>query len=124
MMLEFLDGSKLQVLDIYGGPKDVLGAVRDVLTIEFDPSYTSFEELREFFIDNPNTNRLFSHIIENGENVKKEIGIGYNLCVSISEIRRLIKTKPGTMEKPRIEDVYIVELGQQTYYEYMYKDKE
>lgn len=124
MVLEFADGTQLTILDIYGGPRDTLGATRDVLSIEFDTNTISFKELREFFMDNPNTNQLFTYVLENGEETKKEIGIGYNICISIAEVRRLIKTRPGTIVKPEIEDLYIVELAQQTYYEYMYENKE
>lgn len=123
MILQFKDGSKLNVLDIFGGPRLIMGVMRDTLRIEVDPSTTSFGELKALFKNNPNTSTLYSYTDavddQNRPVIKKnEIGEGYEIFVSITDEERRITPPPGKMAPDQIEEVFVVTIAQMTYQEY------
>ena len=127
MILEFINGDQINVNSIFGGPKLINGVMRDTLRIEINPNEYTFDQLKSFFKDNPNTSKLYSYSEskdDNGDiiNVKNEIGEGYKIFVSISDEERHIQQVPGKLVPARTEEVYIVTIAQQTYEEYMLKN--
>lgn len=121
MILEFADGTQLQVRDIFGGPRLAMGVMRDTLKIEVDPSTIKFDELRALFKDNPNTTKLYTYTTPKGSDkeVKTEIGEGYRIFLSIGEETRTVNGPPGKMAPTKYEEVYVVQIAQQTYEEYI-----
>lgn len=122
MRLEFLDGSQIEILTIIGGPRLIMGTMRDTLRIEVSPKTIGLEELKSHFKDNPKTKMLYSYtdVEEDGQitEVKNEIGEGYTIFVSISDEERRIAAPPGRLLPDKIEEVYIVTIAQMTYQEY------
>lgn len=123
MILEFLDGSKIDVNAIFGGPQLVNGVLRDTLRIEVDPTTISFNDLKSHFKDNPKTSMLYSYTdgLDDSGNpieVKNEIGEGYNIFVSISDEERKKSTPPGRIQPDQMEEVFVVTIAQMTYQEY------
>lgn len=116
MILEFLDGSKMEVLSIFGGPRLINGVMRDTLRIEISPSAVKFEELRECFKNNPKTAMLYTYTEDS--DTKNNIGEGYQIFVSISDEERKIAVVPGKMVPDEYEEVYVVTIAQMTYQEY------
>jgi len=124
MILEFLDGSQIDVKNIFGGPRLILGVMRDTLRIEVSPDTCSFEDLKVHFKDNPKTESLYTY--ENVENAKGkmvskkiEVGKGYQIFVSITDEVREIPSEPGKMGPINVEEVYVVTIAQLTYPEYV-----
>ncbi len=123
MILEFKDGSQLEVKAIFGGPKLVNGELRDTLRIEVDPKTIYFDNLKSMFKLNKNTDELYvynnpSDVENNPINGKTKIGEGYNIFVSITDEERLISPPPGQLQPKRFEQVYIVTIAQMTYLEH------
>lgn len=123
MTLEFMDGTQLEVRDIYGGPRLVQGVMRDTLRIEVSPHVCGFDDLREMFMDNPNTRHLYTYVNnqdEDGKSItsKVEVGEGYLIFVSISDEIRKVPPIPGKMVPDETEEIYVVQIAQQTYAEY------
>lgn len=127
MKLEFLDGSQIDVLTIIGGPRLIMGVMRDTLRIEVSPSSIGFDELKSHFKDNPKTGMLYTYtdvndVDEDGNpittSVKNEIGEGYKIFVSISDEERKVTAPPGRLLPDQVEEVYIVTIAQMTYQEY------
>lgn len=127
MKLEFLDGSQIDVLTIIGGPRLIMGTMRDTLRIEVSPETIGFDELKSHFKDNPKTGMLYTYTDntttdEDGnvvtELIKNEIGEGYKIFVSISDEERKVASPPGRLLPDRTEEVYIVTIAQLTYQEY------
>ena len=93
MILEFVDGSQLEVSTIIGGPKLINGVLRDTLQIEVDPSTIEFNELKNKFKDNQNTSKLYTYVEDEDGNItdeKVEIGEDYSIFVSISDEEKKI----------------------------------
>lgn len=122
MQLKFVDGSSIQVLSIFGGPRLINGVMRDTLRIEVAPETISFEDLKSHFKNNPKTVKLYT--IEpstdgSTEAKESEIGEGYRIFVSIAEEQKRISAPPGKLVPPKYEDIYVVQIAQQTYEEYV-----
>lgn len=123
MILELLDGTQLEVKNIFGGPRLIDGIMRDTLRIEVDPAVIEFNTLKNLFEDNPNTALISTYTEvtdDNGEttNVKTDIGEGYQLFVSIADTKRKVTPPPGRLVPDTYEEVYIVTIAQLTYQEY------
>ena len=122
MKLEFRDGSQIDVIAIFGGPRLINGVMRDTLRIEVSPETIEFEELKSHFKDNPKTSMLYSYTEEptvNGTVLQKNfIGEGYNIFVSISNEIRRVQNPPGILAPDVMEEVNIVTISQMTYQEY------
>ena len=128
MFLQFSDKSRIEVRNIFGGSKLVNGVLRDTLRIEIDPSVTNYDELCELFKDNPKTsvlNSITTQLDDDGNSIEtvSPIGVGYTVFVSISNERIKKNPVPGQIEKPVYEDIFVVQISQQTYEEYtLYQD--
>lgn len=123
MFLQFSDKSRIEVRNIFGGSKLVNGVLRDTLRIEIDPSVTNYDELCELFKDNPKTsvlNSITTQLDDDGNSIEtvSHIGVGYTVFVSISNERIKKNPVPGQIEKPVYEDIFVVQISQQTYEEY------
>lgn len=122
MKIEFLDGSQIDVITIFGGPRLINGVMRDTLNIEVSPETIGFEELKAHFNNNPKTSTLYSYTEEQtGDGIalqKNKIGDGYNIFVSITDETRRQQTPPGVLAPDVMENVYIVTISQMTYQEY------
>ena len=120
MVLEFLDGTQLEVKAIFGGPRLIMGVMRDVLRIEVDPNTIGFADLRAMFKENPNTRMLYTYVEEDGipDPERKLIGEGYMIFVSISDEERKVTVPPGVMAPDQKEEIFVVQIAQQTYAEY------
>lgn len=123
MILQFKDGTQLDVLGIFGGPRLIMGVMRDTLRIEVDPSSVTFDKLKALFKNNPNTSTLYTYtetVDDNNRPIikKNEVGEGYEIFVSISDEERRITPPPGKMAPDQIEEVYVVTVAQMTYQEY------
>lgn len=123
MILEFKDGTQLEVKAIFGGPRLVNGELRDTLRIEVDPNTIYFDDLKALFRLNENTDELY--VYNNSSDAendpvkgKTKIGDGYNIFVSITDEERLIAPPPGQLQPKRFEQVYIVSIAQMTYLEH------
>jgi hypothetical protein len=115
MILEFKDGTQIEVNNIFGGPQLIFGSMRDCLTIEFDPDKYKFEELKQYFTDRSNTIIMYTY--ENNERI--QVGEGYIKLVSISyEIRVVNNTVIGPFSPPVTEEFYSVKIAQLNYAEY------
>lgn len=126
MLLEFLDGSQLEVNEIFAGPKLVMGVMRDTLRIEIPPDKSTFNELLTKFKDVDNCRTLFTYtddIDENGNPVvvKNTIGEGYCIFVSVTYEERLVRCSPGVLLPDKTESLYIVTIAQMTFNEYIDK---
>jgi hypothetical protein len=126
MFLQFEDKSQIEVKSIFGSYKLIHGVLRDTLRIEIDPDTTSFDELCETFKDNPKTSTLYSvqDPDDNGYQIVTKIGEGYNVFVSISNERVKKNSIPGSMEAPVYEDIFVVQIAQQTYAEYILENSQ
>lgn len=120
MRLRFADKSSIEIKNIFGSYKMINGVLRDTLRIEIDPSTTTFDELCSLFKNNPNLDTLFTvNELDDGSESVSTIGEGYNVFVSISNERIKTSTpEPGKIEKPTYEDIFVVQIAQQTYEEY------
>lgn len=123
MKLEFLDGTQLEVINIFGGPRLVMGVMRDTLRIEVSPNTIDFKDLKTLFKDNPATALLYCYtetVDESGNNIteKNEIGEGYSIFVSVSDEERKVAAPPGRLAPDEIEEVFVVTIAQMTYQEY------
>ena len=125
MILEFMDGSQIEVLSIHGGPRLILGAMRDTLNIELSPEKYSFDELRNHFKDNPKTAFLYTYTEKNiyadppVEPVRIDLGEGYKIFVSILNETKEIPKEPGKLEPPQFQEVFVVTMAQITYAEHL-----
>ena len=120
MTLEFLDGTQLEVIRIFGGPRMINGISRDTLSIEVDPSEATIEELRNLFSDSSKTNNLFLYLSNeaNTTETKSLVAEGYNILVSCRKETRKIDRMPGMISRDEYEDINIVNISQLTYDEY------
>lgn len=123
MILEFVDGTQIEVEAIFGGPRLINGVMRDTLRIEVSPNTIGFDDLKSLFKNNPATSMLYSYtnnIDEEGNAIteKNTIGEGYNIFVSISDETRKVVTPPGMLLPDKLEDIFIVTIAQMTYQEY------
>lgn len=123
MILEFVDGTQIEVEAIFGGPRLINGVMRDTLRIEVSPDTIGFDDLKSLFKNNPATSMLYSYtnnIDEEGNTIteKNTIGEGYNIFVSISDETRKVVTPPGMLLPDKLEDIFIVTIAQMTYQEY------
>lgn len=128
MILEFLDGTQLKVRDIFGGPRIVMGVMRDTFRIEVDHDVSTFEELKKLFKDNPNAKILYTYVDdvdEDGNTIQKrvEAGEGYTIFVSITDETRRVNNVPGRIAPEKTEEVYVIQIAQQTYDEYSGTDR-
>ena len=122
MKLEFLDGSQIDVIAIFGGPKMINGVMRDTLRIEVSPESSNLEDLKTYFKDPLKTSMLFSYTEEqisgNIELKKNMIGEGYNIFVSANQETRKIQQQPGILAPEQTEDINVIVISQMTYQEY------
>lgn len=123
MTLEFVDGTKIPVIAIFGGPANVEGIVRDVLTIEIDPKTISFDVVENHFKNTNNLAHLYTYEPERNEDgnlydVKIEIGEGYTIVLGVDKITRKVNPFPGKIVPETFETVYIVTIAQMTYDEW------
>jgi len=124
MILEFVDKSQIEVITILGGPANINGIIRDVLTIEISKSTTYLDKLKEIFENIDNLARLYSYEEERNENDdilmnRIEIGEGYTIVVGIEEISRKVIPFPGKIVPDTYETIYQVQLAQMTYDEWI-----
>jgi len=96
MILEFNDGSQLEVLVIFG--EAIVGddgIERDALTIDVDPQTATIEELKTIFQDSNKTDHLYTYIDDGiNTNVRVEIGEGYNKFIYAINENKLVKQIP------------------------------
>lgn len=123
MILEFVDGTQIEIKNIFGGPRLINGVMRDTLRIEVDPDTIGFTDLKALFKDNPGTSILYNYTYDLNEEgdvitVKNTIGEGYNIFVSISDETRKVASPPGMLAPDKMEDIFIVTIAQMTYQEY------
>ena len=123
-VLEFVDKSQLDIITIFGGPANINGIVRDVLSIEIDPSVISIDELNEVFSNTDNLAHLYIYEPERNENgdisnTKIEIGEGYTILLGVEEVTRKVNPFPGKIVPETYESVYIVNIAQMTYDEWI-----
>jgi hypothetical protein len=114
MILEFKDGTQIEINSILGGPLLVFGSMRDCLMIEIDVNKYKFEELKQYF--NNNTKTFIMYTYENNERI--QIGKGYIKLVSISYEIRVVNNDIDPFSPPITEAVYIVKIAQLNYTEY------
>lgn len=125
MTLEFLDGTQLEVITIIGGPKLIGGVMRDTLQIEVDPSVATLEQLKALFKDPIKCRTLYGYneavdeSTDQVSTVRETIGEGYTIFVSVADEERRIAAPPGYLQPDTIEEVYVVQIAQLTYAEYM-----
>jgi hypothetical protein len=126
MILELLDGTQIEVKNIFGGPRLIDGVMRDTLRIEVDPDTIAFGVLKSYFKDNPSTALMstYNDVEEDGEvkSVKSDIGEGYQIFVSITDEERKVTPPPGRLVADTYEEVFIVTMAQLTYQEYTESD--
>ena len=115
MILEFVDKSQIEVDTIYGGPVNVSGTMRDVLTIEIKPKSYTIDGLNEIFKNVDNLAHLYTY----EKNSKVEIGEGYTIVLEVARGSRKVKTFPGRLLPNRYEDIYRVQIAQMTYEEWI-----
>jgi hypothetical protein len=123
MTLEFNDGTKIEVITIFGGPRLCQGHMRDVLTFEISPTSNTFDNLRKLFIDNRKTKLMYTYTNWTDEHntsgtTKNLIGESYSMLVSITLERRQVPVPPGKLMPVTMEDVFIVRMAQLTVEEY------
>jgi len=124
MILEFVDGTQIDVMVILGGPANINGIIRDVLTIEVSPALESLDNLNKVFNKTDNLARLYTYEEERNENYdillnKIEIGEGYTILLGIDKVRRKINNFPGKIAPDMYEIIYQVQLAQMTYDEWI-----
>jgi len=119
MLLEFENGFRLEVDNIIGGPRLVMGVLRDTLRIEVLPNVMDFKELKSLFENN--SGNLYTIEEVDGEMKKSLIGEGYTILVSVSDENRKITTLPGRLLPDRYEEIYAVTVAQETYQEHLMK---
>lgn len=130
MKLEFADGTRLTVLNIFGGSQYIQGSNRDVLTIEVSPDVTTPELLRAAFQDPSKTSLLATvttqEVADPTEEdpdhkktveVRAEIGTDYTIYLSCSNELRENKVEPGVLEPASTTEVNVVKVAQMTYME-------
>lgn len=122
MILEFANKSKINVLTIIGGPVNLDGITRDVLTIEIDPEVIPIETVERIFNDTKNLSHLYTY--ESDEDgvladERIEIGEGYTILLGIEKINRKINPFPGKIVPDTFETVCNVTLAQMTYDEWI-----
>lgn len=122
MKLEFLDGSQIDVIAIFGGPRMINGKIRDTLRIEVSPESSNLEDLKIYFQDPLKTSILYSYTEETGlhqmELNKNIIGEGYNIFVSADQETRKIPQPPGVLAPDQTETINVIVISQMTYQEY------
>ena len=116
MILEFADGTQLNVKNIFAGPRLIDGIMRDTFRIEIDPSTMGFEDIKKLFNDTNKTSLLYAYSDESND--KTNIGEGYQLFVSITDTNRKVTPPPGRLVPITYEEVYIITMAQLTYEEY------
>ena len=102
MHIEFTNGDTLPVHNIFGGKETILGQIRDVLTLEFDPALTTMDELKQHFTDADKIKCLMTieeiEVEEDGELKPQKqctpLGQDYIIFLSVSSERREI---PGRL---------------------------
>ena len=119
MILEFADGSSINVNTIIGGPISIDGITRDLLTIEIDPSSISLDTLKDIFNNNDNLAYLYTYEDNKDSNTRIEIGEGYTILVDISEVTRKVDKFPGKITADEFETIYSVSIAQMTYDEWI-----
>ena len=124
MLLEFLDGSQIAVHAIFGGPRLVMGVMRDTLRVEVSPETITFDQLKNLFKDRNKCRTLYSYTddVDDDGNpivIKNTIGEGYSIFVSISDEERSVRYQPGLLRPERTEEVYVVTIAQMKYNEYL-----
>ncbi|MCM1222307.1 MAG: hypothetical protein NC548_48355 [Lachnospiraceae bacterium] len=119
MLLEFENGFQLEVDNIIGGPRLVMGVLRDTLRIEVKPDVMSFRELKSLF--EYNSGVLYTIEEVDGETNKTLVGEGYTIFVSISDENRKVATPPGRLLPDQYEEIYAVTIAQETYQEHVMK---
>lgn len=119
MLLEFENGFQMEVDNIIGGPRLVMGVLRDTLRIEVCPDVMEFGKLKSLFEYNSGT--LYTIEEVDGELKKSLIGEGYTIFVSISDEKRKVGTPPGRLLPDQYEEIYVVTIAQETYQEHLLK---
>lgn len=122
MILEFANGSKINVMTIIGGPVNLNGITRDVLTIEVDPSVVPIDNLKRIFANTSNLAHLYTYEDSEDESVadtKIEIGEGYTILISVEEITRKVNKFPGKIVEDTYETINLVTIAQMTYEEWI-----
>lgn len=123
-ILEFVDKTQIPVIAIIGGPVNVEGVIRDVLTIEVDPKSISFDDLKLMFQDVDNLAHLYTYEPERNSDgdifdTKIEIGEGYTIVLGVDEVTRKVNSFPGKIVPETFETVYIATIAQMTYDEWV-----
>jgi len=126
MILEFADGSQLEVLVIFGDTIiDDDEIERDALTIDIDPNIATIEELKLIFNDSTKTDHLYTYLNNDGINqVKTEIGEGYNKFIYAVNENKLVRQIPGKITKKQFQNVNSVRIAKLTYDEYYPEDED
>ena len=124
MILEFADNSQIVVHDIFGGPINVDGVMRDSLTIEIPMNGNTIDGLTNTFKDTQKLTHLYTYEKRRNDrnklvDTKIEIGEGYTIVLGINRSTRKVKTFPGRLLPNRTEDIYKVRLAQLTYEEWI-----
>lgn len=124
MILEFLNGSQIEVKEIFGGPKLIMGMMRDTLRIEVSPSLMPIDNLKAYFKDQTACRTLYAYtddVDDDGKPIviKNTIGEGYAIFVSIADEERIVRCQPGLLRPDVIEEVFVVTIAQMTYNEYL-----
>ena len=124
MILEFVDGSSIDVIAIFGSPVNINGTMRDVLTIDIDPNTISQNKLREIFNNTNNLAHLYTYedeVNENDEIVtsKIEIGEGYTILLNVEKETRKVEKFPGKITPDEFTSVLVVTIAQMTYDEWI-----
>lgn len=124
MKFEFTDGRTINVEGIYGSPQLIHGSMRDTLQIEINPNNINFNSLKALFSEPSNLETIYSISVHQEDELsdpietRTEIGTGYTILVSITNEYRQTSPVPGTWEQPKIEELYIVVISQETYAEH------
>lgn len=124
VILEFNDGYKLNVLNIFGGPVNIDGIIRDVLTIEIDTKTDTIDNINKIFNNSANLIHLYSYESDYNENgditdIKIEIGEGYTILLGVEEITRKVDHFSGKILPDEYETIYSVTIAQMTYEEWI-----
>lgn len=124
MLLEFLDGSQIEVNEIFGGPKLIMGVMRDTLRIEVSPDTMTIDELKAHFKNQEKCRTLYSYTDDVDDDgapivVRNTIGEGYTIFVSVSDEERLVRCQPGLLRPDKVEEVLVVTVAQMKYNEYL-----
>lgn len=122
MILELDNNVQIEVLTILGGPVNVDGITRDVLTIEIDPDVVPMDTLKRVFGNIDSLAHLYTYEEdEDGVDLpeKIEIGEGYTIVLGIEEETRKVTPFPGKIVPDTYETINVVTLAQMTYDEWM-----